>query len=256
MMRTIGLLIILGLAVGGVTAAHADCAFSAKREGVAELAGVTKVVVSTGAGDLDIVASADAKRIAARGNACASSQVLLDNLQLEVRREGDVVLIDAGGRDNDKVITIGNSYAHIHVGIALPADLPVEVRNSSGDTVVRGVASLKLDDSSGDIEVKDVGSAEIKDSSGDLSVSGARGNVTVTFDGSGDIRITDVGGNVEIGSDGSGEIRVTDVKGNVLVGSDGSGDITAENVGGDFTVGNDGSGEIHSRNVAGKVSVP
>lgn len=272
-MRIVKYLIVIGVVVGGIHAAHADCVFTAQREGAADLAGVTKVVINTGAGDLDIEASADAKRIAARGNACASSQALLDNLLLEVRREGDVVHVDAGARSSDKVITIGNSYAHIHVGIALPANLPVEVRDSSGDTVVRGVASLKLDDSSGDIEVsnagdvaindssgdtkvRDVASAEIKDSSGDISVAGVRGDVTVTFDGSGDIEIGKVDGKVEIGSDGSGEIRVTDVKGSVLVGSDGSGDITVENVGGDFTVGNDGDGEIHSRGIAGKVNVP
>lgn len=254
-MRIIGILGLAAVATG-LGAAHADCAFTAQRDGAAELAGVAKVVITAGPGDLHIVASADAKRIAARGNACASSQALLDNLLLEVRREGDVVHIDAGARGGAKVITIGNAYASLDVGVALPPGLPVEVRDSSGDTEVRGVASLALDDSSGDIRIRDVGSAEIRDSSGDISVVGARGDVTVTFDGSGDIVIDDVGGNVEIGSDGSGEVRITRVKGSVTIGADGSGDIIVNDVGGDFTLGNDGSGDVVTKNIAGKISVP
>jgi len=231
------MLTILVLAAGASGAAQADCKFTATREGSADLAGVTKVVVATGPGELKIVGSADARRIVARGNACASSQKLLDKLNLEVRREGDTVFIDAGLADSRFMITVGNTYAHINVGIALPANLPVEARDSSGDVSVTGVAALKLDDSSGDIEVRDVGSVEIKDSSGDILVTGVRGDATVTFDGSGDIEIQGVGGNAEIGSDGSG-------------------DIVVENVGGDFTVGNDGSGGISNRGVAGQVTLP
>lgn len=255
-MRTGVMLTVLMAALVACGAAEAACKYTASREGAADLAGVAKVVVATGPGDLKIVASADARRIVARGSACASSQELLDKLNVEVRREGDTVFIDAGLADSRNMITVGNTYAHINVGIALPPDLPVEVRDSSGDTSVSGIASLQLDDSSGDIEVHDVGSVEIKDSSGDISVTKVRGDATVTFDGSGDIEIRDVGGNAEVGSDGSGDIHIADVKGNVTVGNDGSGEIVVENVGGDFTVGNDGSGGITHRGVAGKVTIP
>jgi len=255
-MRTGVMLMVLVLAAGTSGAAQADCKFTATREGSADLAGVTKVVVAAGPGELSIVGSADARRIVARGNACASSQELLDRLNLEVRREGDTVFIDAGLARAINMITIGTVYAHINVGIALPTNLPVEARDSSGPVSVSGVAALKLDDSSGDIEVRDVGSVEIKDSSGDILVDGVRGDATVTFDGSGDIEIRDVGGNAEVGSDGSGNIRFSGVLGNVLVGNDGSGDIVVENAGGDFTVGNDGSGTINHRGVAGKVTLP
>lgn len=255
-MRTGVMFTVLALVATGPGVAQADCKFAASRDGEADLAGVAKVVIATGPGDLKVVASADARRIVARGSACASTQELLDNLHLEVRREGDTVFIDAGLANSRNMITVGNTYAHINVGIALPPDLPVELRDSSGDISVTGVAALTLDDSSGDIEVQDVGSVEIKDSSGETSVTRARGDVTVTFDGSGDIVIRDVGGNAEVGSDGSGDIRISDVKGSVVVGNDGSGEIVVENVGGDFTVGNDGSGGIIHRGVTGKVTVP
>ena len=254
-MRIIGILALVA-ATAGTGVAHAACRFSAQREGSADLAGVTKVVITASAGDLHVVAKADARRIVARGNACASTQALLDELLLEVRREGDVVEINAGPRRDSKVVVIGNAYSNLDVGIALPPNLPLEIRDSSGDTEVHGVASLVLDDSSGDIRVRDVGSAEIRDSSGDISVIGARGDVTVTFDGSGDIVIEDAGGNVEVGSDGSGDIRIRGVKGNVVIGADGSGDILVRDVGGDFTLGNGGSGDVIKANIAGKVSVP
>lgn len=255
-MRTPLMLTCLALATLAAGAADAACKLAANYDGAADAAGVTKVVVNTGPGDLSIVGRSDAQRVVAKGSACASSQPLFERLKLEVRREGDIVYVDAGIGNTDNVVTIGNSYAYINVGIAVPAQLPIEVRDSSGDTHITGVERLDLTDSSGDIEVRDIGSAVIKDSSGDIEVNGARGDVTVTFDGSGDITIHDVGGNVEIGSDGSGGIRVTGVKGNVTVGNDGSGSIDVADVGGDFTVDSDGSGGITHRGVAGKVSIP
>lgn len=254
-MRIIGL-VALAAAAASVGVARADCAFSAQRAGSIDLAGVTRVVVNAGPGDLNIVADAKAQRIVAKGKACASTQSLLDSLLLEVRREGDTVHIDAGKRGGDPIVVIGNAYASLDVGIALPPRLPLEVRDSSGDTEIQGAERLSLDDSSGDIRIRQVGTAEIKDSSGDIIVDGATGDVTVTFDSSGDISIDDVGGNVEVGSDGSGEIRIQRVQGNVLIGADGSGGIFVKDVRGDFTLGNDGSGEVVKVNVAGKVSEP
>lgn len=255
-MRITGMHTVLLIAVCGAGAAHADCKFTADRDGAADIAGVTKVVLRAGPGDLNIVGSADSKRIVAKGHACASSQALLDNLLLEVRREGDVVYIDAGLGNTDKIITVGNTYAHLNVGIALPAGLRIEARDSSGDTKVSGVEAIALHDGSGDIEIEDVGSVTVEDGSGDIEIDRTRGDAVVTLDGSGDIEIEDVGGSVEIGSDGSGEIRVERVIGSVVVGSDGSGNIEVANVGGDFTVGTDGSGGIDYREVAGKISVP
>lgn len=255
-MRTPRMLVCVVLAALAGGTAHAACKFTASHDGAADATGAVKVVVNAGPGDLDIRGRADAVRVVARGSACASSRELLDQLDLAVRREGDIIYVDAGSSRSGALISIGNSYAHINVGIAVPAGLAVEVRDSSGDTRISGVERVDLDDSSGDIDVRDIGSAEIKDSSGDITLAGARGDVTITFDGSGDIGIRDVGGNVEIGSDGSGDIRISDVKGNVVVGNDGSGGIDVENVGGDFTVGNDGSGGITHRNVAGKITLP
>ncbi|MGD9599181.1 MAG: DUF4097 family beta strand repeat-containing protein [Steroidobacteraceae bacterium] len=254
-MRIIKVLALLAAAAGAAPV-HADCAFSARRDGAAELAGVARVVVTSGAGDLHITASPDAKRIVARGTACASSQVQLDMLRLEVRRDGDTVYIEAGPRNEGKVITIGNSYAQLDVGIALPTTLPVEARDSSGDFSASGVLRLTLDDSSGDIDLRDIGSAQIKDSSGGIKLTNAEGNVTVTFDGSGDIDLSRIGGNAEVGSDGSGDIRIVGAKGKVIIGADGSGDIVVEDVGGDFTLGNDGSGAVLTRGITGKITVP
>ena len=67
-MRIIGL-VALAAAAAGVGVARADCAFSAQRAGSIDLAGVTRVVVNAGPGDLNIVADAKAQRIVAKGKA-------------------------------------------------------------------------------------------------------------------------------------------------------------------------------------------
>jgi hypothetical protein len=255
MIRT--LLAVTAVWMVGLGVAHANsCKFKADREGAADAAGVTKVVMRTGAGDLNVVGTPGAKQIVARGSACASSQELLDRLVVEVRRDGDVLYINAGPKGEMKGIWIGSAYAYMNVGIALPPDIPVDAQDSSGDVEMTNLASVNLRDSSGDIRIRDVGEVTVEDGSGDIDIGTVRGNVTIPLDGSGDIEIADVRGSVTIGADGSGDIRVRNVAGSVNVDADGSGSIHVSDVKGDFTVTADGSGGIDYRNVGGKVSVP
>jgi DUF4097 and DUF4098 domain-containing protein YvlB len=251
------------------------CKFKADRAGGIEASGVEKVVIRAGAGDMKVVGRGNAIRIEARGVACAARQELLDATQISVRREGNVVFVETTLPQNDDGWHFGNSdYAYIDIGIALPASIPVEAIDSSGDATFEDLKALSLQDSSGDlnldriaglvdvsdssgdIEIETAGSVRLRDSSGDIDVDDVHGDVDVVLDSSGDIEIDKVDGSVKVEQDSSGGIRAEHVKGSVTVDSDSSGDIYAGYVGGDFTVTDDSSGSISHESITGRISVP
>jgi len=265
------------LAVGPTTAlAWGDgCEFRADRAGGVDAAGVEKVVIRAGAGDMKVVGRSNAVRVEARGTACGSTQELVDATNISVRREGNVVYVETELPQNDGKWNLGkNQSAYIDIGIALPSSVAVEAVDSSGDTVIEDVGALSMQDSSGDLEITRVarlvdvgdssgdlkieraGSVRLRDSSGDIEVTDTDGDVVVSIDSSGDMRIARVGGSVRVEQDSSGSMRVEDVKGGVKVDSDSSGDIYAGRVGGDFTVAADSSGSIDHEEIGGKVSIP
>jgi DUF4097 and DUF4098 domain-containing protein YvlB len=252
-----------------------DCDHSAERAAGIEASGVDKVVIRAGAGDMKVVGRASAVRVEARGVACAARKELLDATLISVRREGNVVIVETTLPDNLAGWTLGkNEYAYIDLGVALPANLPVEVLDSSGDSKFEDLRQLTLQDSSGDLEVRriagladisdssgdiaieEAGSVRVRDSSGDMELRAVRGDVDIELDSSGDIRVDDVDGSVRVRQDSSGSIRVGGVKGNVDVDSDSSGDIEASRVTGNFTVSEDSSGSIDHSEIGGKVSIP
>lgn len=268
-------LLLLALFPAAAMAWGDDCKFTADRAGGLDAKGVEKVVIRAGAGDLKVLAPANATRIEARGVACAAKQELLDQTQISVRREGNTVYIETSlPQDGNGWSFMKNDYAYIDVGVALPSNLPVEAIDSSGDADFEDLASLTLQDSSGDldirriaglaevtdssgdIDIEDVGSARVSDSSGDVEIEVVRGGVDIDQDSSGDIRIVKAGGSVRVKQDSSGNIRVDDVRGNVDVESDSSGDIYAGHVSGNFTVRDDGSGSIDHEAITGRVDVP
>jgi hypothetical protein len=252
------------------------CKFRADRAAGIDAAGVEKVIMRIGAGDLKVIGKSNAVRIEARGVACSPKQELLDAAQISVRREGNVVIVETALPQYDKSRDSwgDNEYATIDIGIALPDNIPVEAIDSSGDAEFQDLLALDLrdssgdlrvsritglarvHDSSGDIEIADVGSAQVEDSSGDIDIRNSKGTVDLPNDSSGDIEIRGVRGNVIVRNDSSGGIRIEDVDGSVEVKSDSSGDIRAERISGDFTVGYDSSGSISHQSVKGKISLP
>lgn len=250
------LLAAIAVAAPEARAWGSSCRYQANLAGQAEVAGASRVVVAAGAGDLSVVATPDARRLAARGKACANSAELLAEIKLNVRREGDVVYVETKLPDERPGSWL-DTDSTLDVDIALPGNIPVEITDSSGDIVVRKVAGLRLRDSSGDIAISGVsGLVEIDDSSGDLRVSDSGGDVHVGTDSSGDIEISDVRGSVRIDQDSSGDIRLSRIAGDAKIGVDSSGDIVAHDIGGGFTVGADGSGSIDYAQVRGAVQIP
>jgi hypothetical protein len=267
--------IIAGLSLLALvdTATAWECEFRAERSGAIDVGGVQKIVLRTGAGELELNGRDGASRISASGTACASSQELLDAMQISVRREGSTAWVETN-IPVEKLKTLSNAYAYIDIEVDVPSNVPVEAQDSSGEAEVRNLAALDMRDSSGDLEIervkgalsvqdssgeiriRDVGSVRLEDSSGDVTIEKVAGVVDVVSDSSGDLVVRDAGGKVDIRQDSAGDIRVSDVRGSVVVGLDSSGSIHARNVDGDFTVGADGSGDITHENVKGKISTP
>jgi hypothetical protein len=265
---------ILGFAAGlPAQASEWQCKFKADRAGGIDVAGARRVVLRTGAGDLEVRGRSGGTRIQASGVACASTQELLDATNISVRREGDTAYVETA-IPTEKLRDRDNAYAYLDIEVELPSNLPVDARDSSGDASLEDLAALTMQDSSGELDiervkgavvvndssgelrVEDAGSVELEDSSGDVLVARVTGSVEVVSDSSGELTIRDVGGPVNVRRDSSGDIRATDVRGTFKVGVDSSGSIYARNVAGDFIVESDGSGDIEHDNVKGRVSLP
>lgn len=276
-MRRNLLSIALLLAASPALAWGDDCEFTAKREIALDTKGLERLAVIAAAGDLDIRGEAGLTRATASGTACASTQALLDAVQL----------VQGGGNGPEadgstiRVVTPeggwswGDTYAYLDLAVRVPTTLALDVQDSSGDVAVENVAALnvrdssgdleirgvrgaiRIDDSSGDVDVRDAGSVVVgDDSSGDLEFSNIAGDAVVQSDSSGDIDFADIRGNARVDVDSSGDIVFERVQGSASVENDSSGSIRADVVGGDFIVRNDGSGGISHSDVAGRVDVP
>ena len=229
-----------------------DCKFSAERKGGIDTKGAERVEILARAGDLT-VRHASGTALGAAGRACASRQEFLDQTQLHVRRAGNVIQVEV--QMPEKMSGIGIFYAYLDLHVVVPAGLPVEITDSSGDLSVEGVHIVRITDSSGDITARQLlADVEIEDSSGDVRVEDAAGMVSVA-DSSGDIVIRGAKA-VHIPRDSSGDISIERVAGNVIIDQDSSGDVRVTDVGGNVELLADGSGQVLVTNVKGTVRLP
>jgi hypothetical protein len=253
--------------------------------------GISALKINALAGYLEISA-ANSSDIKFSGHTCTDSEEWLHRMTLDVEQQGETliltVMIPYDHEDFDA------DYAYMDIDLTMPANIPLEVKDSSGDIIIDNVSAIRVDDSSGNIRInhnrssltvrdssgeiiiRDLkGDLEISDSSGDIDVREVYGTVriprdssgeidieTITgeviigSDSSGDIEITDIAANVEIGSDGSGSIKIRDVKGGVSIGSDGSGGISVANISGNLLISAKGSGDVQTRGIEGEISLP
>lgn len=255
--------------------AHADdCKHTAHRTANSAGPDIERVVIEAKAGDL-VVRGAEGRDVTVDGRACASSAELLDQSQLEIRRDGNTVYVRTIlPEPQDSLFGIGR-YAYMDVKVAVPKNATLKIDDSSGDMEVTDVQAANINDSSGDQTLENVagdldvadssgeikiikvgGGLRLRDGSGDVDVDGVQGDVMVDVDSSGDLDIRHVSGGVHVRNDSSGDIEIHDVKRDVLIDEDSSGGIRVQDVGGNFTVGSDGSGGIHFERVAGQVHLP
>ncbi|MDX1460709.1 MAG: hypothetical protein R3348_06585 [Xanthomonadales bacterium] len=235
-----------------------DCKHEREIESALDVAGSSQLLVEARAGTLVITGREGASQVRIAARVCASKAEWADEAELEVS-EGRTARVAAGLPDIDGGWSFfgGNRYARMDLEIEVPADLALDIRDSSGSIRLRSAGPARIEDSSGSITVEDGrGDVEIEDSSGSIKLNQVEGNVLVRRDSSGSISGEGITGSVRIVRDGSGSIRFDDVGGDFTVERDGSGSISAYGVGGDFRVVRDGSGSITARNVKGSVSTP
>lgn len=247
-------LIAAGLLLAPLAAFAADdCKFHADRNLQLDLAGVHAVQIDLRSFDLHLRGDSGA-RGELTGRACASSQDLLDDLIVTQRRDGDVLIVQAG-RDRNHW-GFGHTYADLKIDLKLPPSMPVTLNVGSGDAWAEGLKRLDAHVGSGDLHVKNIeGPLSASIGSGDLDANNV-GSVDLGAVGSGDFKGEDIKGDVRVGSIGSGDVSVQRVGGSVRAQTLGSGDLTARDVGGDLSLGAKGSGDVNHSGVRGKISVP
>lgn len=229
-----------------------QCRFSVQREASIDAAGAERVEIMARGGDLR-VRPAGAARVRASGQACASHEKYLPDTQLHARRQGNVVQVVVQVPEDMK--GFGMHYATLDLAVEVPAGLPVQITDTSGDATIENVNLVRLTDSSGDLLLRNVpGDVEISDSSGDIRVEHSAGLLKIT-DSSGDI-VVHGARDVVIPSDSSGGIEIRSVSGSVRVENDSSGDIVIADVGRDVEVLADSSGDVQVSNARGQVTVP
>jgi hypothetical protein len=232
------------------------CAFQAPRNLNLDLTGVRAVQIQLDSEDLNLTAGGNASHSQLTGRACASSQRLLDALQVTQHREGDQLIIETGGRSDFTINLMGESYTYLDLNLQLPASMPVTLHVDSGDADVTGLAQLRAIVDSGDLHVRGItGRLTGTLGSGDVQANDI-GSLHMESVASGDFKVHGVHGDAQIGSVGSGDVSLYDVKGSVRVDTLGSGDLKVRDVSGDFTLGAKGSGDVSHSGVNGKVSVP
>ncbi len=241
------------LLVTGTVQAWGGCEHERKLEESMRVSGDTLAIVAS-AGELEVVGDESADVVSVSARVCASRESWAEEAGIAMSSDGDarveVLMPDTSGSG------WGNNYVTVDLVVRVPADLALDVKDSSGDVEMRGVGAVTIKDSSGDIEISNADSVVVQDSSGDIELEEIAGDVTVAQDSSGDIRGRTVGGSVLVARDSSGDIRFRDVTNDFLVERDSSGDVVAQGIGGDFAVLQDGSGEIRHSDVMGSVDIP
>jgi hypothetical protein len=264
------LLLLTGCSVQINTSGMGGCRYSEDRSATVPAASAKNLNVEADAGFLHIVGKPDLTEVRVKGTACADKESVLQEIRLTTDTQGDTIIVR--GILPDSWGIAGNRS--LDMTLEVPEGLALDLRDDSGETSIKGVASATVRDDSGDLEVMDVkgdvdivddsgsivvrgigGLVKVDDQSGDLTVEDVAGGVTVRDD-SGSIIVRRIGGSVEIPNDDSGDIEVGDVAGSVTIDRDDSGSIDVTNVKGDFTVKADGSGSIGHNNIGGTVSLP
>jgi hypothetical protein len=256
----------------GVEIDHSNCHDRAAQEVVANLDGISSIVVTADPSELRIIGEANRTDLLASVAPCRRGDDV--ETHIEIRREGATLHVLATVPESKRWSLFGPSTSSI-VSVAVAQGVAVEIVKSYGPTLIRGVAranvrsgtgTLRISDIAGDVVAHNgvgatyiqriVGNVEAQDGSGEMLISGIGGNLRILGDTSGQLVIHDVRQGVMIDADGSGEIRVTNVSGDVRVSKDGAGEILVSDVGGAFSVAEKSAGAIKYDRVAGPVDVP
>ena len=170
-----------------------DCKYEKQIDQSLDLSGSSELQVLAAAGDLEITGAESISEATIKGRVCVSSEEWLEAANVETSG-GDraKILVNLPDTDGGWSWT-GRRYAYLDLVLLVPNDMPLDVKDSSGDVEIQSVAAVSIQDSSGDIEIADVsGPVRIRDSSGDIEVNDVDGDVTIVSDSSGDIEGEDI----------------------------------------------------------------
>lgn len=188
---------------------------------------IATVDVSAGAGSLNVSSTPSAREISVVATVCTSRKSGLEGMGIEHLVQGDTQYLWTKIPDNDRRSLFSSGYRFINLDVTVPAGMPVNIKDGSGELTVSGTGDLNLDDGSGAAHIFAIaGNVKVKDGSGELTIEDVQGNVDVV-DGSGEIDIVKVAGAVTV-RDGSGDIDVRDVQLEVTIVEDGSGDVNVD----------------------------
>lgn len=205
-----------------------DCAYQETLAFSLPAEAVERMDITAGAGTLEVIGDSADGQIHVQAMVCTSRKSGLVGMGVEHALRGGTQHIETRIPENQTTFWTSH-YARIDLSVRLPAGLPVQIKDGSGDLSVSGTGALVLRDGSGSVSIDSVaGNVAVRDGSGDLSIANITGNVDVT-DGSGALNIAEVDGNVDI-SDGSGSIDVRDVTRDVTIHESGSGSVALQRV--------------------------
>ncbi|MFC5740247.1 DUF4097 family beta strand repeat-containing protein [Dyella tabacisoli] len=249
------LFIALFLAPFAVHAAD-DCKYQAPRNLKLDLSGVRVLQVELHSHDLHLTGSDGTKGAELTGRACASDPKLLDELVVTQHREGDRLVVEAGGTSHSNISLFARSYTNLELNLQVPSQLPIVLNVGSGDAWATGVKQLEGHVGSGELHVSKIAGALITSvGSGDVDANDI-GALELGSLGSGALKADGIKGDAKIGSIGSGEVALSHVGGSVHADTLGSGDLTVRDVRGDLSLAAKGSGDVNYSSITGKVKVP
>lgn len=139
---------------------------------------VERFDIKTGAGTLEVLGDSVDGQIHVQALVCTSRKSGLVGMGVEHALRGGTQHIETRIPENQTTVWTSH-YARIDLTVRMPAGLPVQVHDGSGELSVSGTGALVLRDGSGSIDVRDVSREVTIHESGSGSVALQRVN-TVT----------------------------------------------------------------------------
>lgn len=227
--------------------------FSARQTSRISAIGAKLLKLNVGAGYLRVEGYRNLTDVIATGVGHAGSPQALKEVQLVTTRVGDTLFVKCLIPPPADSKNVGASF---DVDVQVPATVALDVIDSTGESVFRNTAAIRVVHGDGGLNVDSVaGNLDIIDGGGDMVIANVNGDVNIV-DAGGAIYVSQVTGSVMIPRAGAGELQAIEIAGDLTVGSKRSGEVAAREIGGSLSVRANGSGSIVYRHVSGRVTLP
>ncbi|HEY8850227.1 MAG TPA: hypothetical protein VIO12_13090, partial [Thermoanaerobaculia bacterium] len=143
-------LFIISLVLLAGTSSASMFEYTAPRSVNAATAGVSRIVIIGRAGSLRVTGRAGTGEVRATGTARVSDRALLAPTQLVAQRAGTELRIEAVMPEDTGMF----QQTALDFEVSLPNNIPVTVRDGSGELWISNTAELTVDDGSGALEIR------------------------------------------------------------------------------------------------------